>query len=294
MPRTLLVGHRGFNWHPWLKDVDSDVLVADPRDANHGPPGRVTLARAGRNLEWAFVGTLDPARNPIRLLAASSQMAQRDDIHVQMFAVENSPVCRQLARALAETVSPDRILVPAGSGLHLLGWPIGPEEAEIPESLPALVLEAQRRARWLEFVESATEHAVDLNVVAVDGARLGSGDRVHLPGWTGWAEVTSHTLHLVGDEPPVEAKNLSWLDMTHTSKVSHLTPAAYEGLVCALSHSDGEDFGLGIVQRFDPVRGLLTVLSNAVAPAPVRLLRLGSLRVEPSGRELGESKPWWL
>ena len=82
------------------------------------------------------------------------------DATVQLFSVRESPLSRQLALGLARSIAPDRVLVPHGSGLERMGWPVGAEEVELPDSFPPVVHEAQRRARWMEVAESCEDLAL--------------------------------------------------------------------------------------------------------------------------------------
>jgi hypothetical protein len=248
----------------------------------------------GRVRRWTLIGTVDPLRNPVAVLNAAWQLSVSapPEATALLFNVRSTPVLRQLALAIAQSVVPDRILVPRGSGLERLGWPVGAEETEVAEAFPHVVIEAQRRARWLETAEQSEEHDVDLTKVTVDGARLGSGVRVELPGWAGWSEVSGGVLHLVGEREVTEEEAGQYLDQAHAARVSVVTPASYNGLVCSFASQEGEDFGIGFVREFLPERRLMKVRCTAVAPAPVRILRLGALRVDDTGRELGDVRAW--
>lgn len=144
------------------------------------------------------------------------------------------------------------------------------------------------------MADHSVEHAVDVASVQVDGARLGSGRRIDLEGWDGWAEHLGPVLMIVGDLEPSPKEVARWLDHAHAQKLVHVRAQEYEGLVCSFAGQEGEDFGIGSVVRFRAADGVFDVRSTAVAPAPVRILKLGSLHLLPNGREAGESKPWSL
>ncbi|MBS1723324.1 MAG: hypothetical protein JSS66_10265 [Armatimonadetes bacterium] len=294
MARTLLVGAPGWTWREWLKENRvASLLCLDPSNADHGPPGRAYLWSAGKSPRWRFIGSSDPVRSPVALFQAAWTLSEGCDT-VLLFPVRDSPIARQLATSIAQALALDRILVPLGSGLAPLGWPVGAEETSVPEELPAMVLEAQRRAQWLTVLESTEEHVVDLRSVATEGARLGSGRALELQGWKGWAEVSGSVLHLVGDQEPDEQQVSQFLDDAGARRLSVVSPASYVGLTCSFASQEGEDFGIGFIRSFLPERGMLEVACTAVAPAPVRILRLGAMRIDGGGRELAESKPWLL
>lgn len=290
MGRTLLVGHPDFTWREWLKG--RDFVCLDPADADHGPACRVFAFESGKVRWWRFVGSTDPARNPIALVASALSAGSAPGPQIfEMFALRPSPVVRQLALEIAQALRPDEVLVPQNSGLESLPWPVGAQPVESAAAFPRVVVEAQRRARWLELLESGETHVVDLAQVPVIGARLGSGVRGQEEGWV---EACGPVLHVVRDTEPDPDTVASLMDRHHCTRLSFVTPQSYVGLACSLADSLGEDIGQGIIEKFEPEANTMTLRATAVAPAPVRLLKLGSLRIDSSGRELPELKPWQL
>ncbi len=270
------------------------LLCLDPSSAEHGPASRVFLLEGSKVRAWRLIGSVDPRRNPVAAATAAWELSQTGagNWDAVLFPVTNGPMSRNLALSIASALAPDSIYVPKGSGLAELGWPVGAEEVDLPAEVPSMVLEAQRRARWIEMLESADDHEVDLCSVSVLGSRLGSGRRTDLPEWPGWAEVSGSVLHLVGDMEASDQEVVRFLNMTHASRVSALRSDAYKGLVCSFANQAGDDFGIGVVTSFDPQRFLMRVKSTAVAPAPVRVLKIGTLRLDEDGRELEDLKPW--
>ncbi len=294
MTGELWVRDRTWTWHDRLRDEAPPVwLSLDPADADHGPPARVTLVSGGVVRAWRFIGSTDPGADPIGLVCAAWSLLNDAPPGTPILAppVRESPVHRHLALSLAQALRPERIVVPRASGLERWPWPVGAEEADATPDLPPLVRDAQRRARWLELRERATSQIVPLDTVGVLGARFGSGHRFRTTDWEGHAEAGAGTLLLIGDGEPDEAAG-TLMAQSQASRMVVNSPRTYDGLVCAFAHQDGEDFAMGIVDRLDLERREFTVLSDAVPPAPVRLLRLGRLRVDGSGREVGEAKPW--
>lgn len=296
MGRTLLVGHQTFTWHDWLKGSSRDIVNLDPRNADHGPSCRAFWISGGKVRSWTLIGSVDAARNPVGLLTAAWRLAEKaaPDAIVSLFEVRSTPVLRQLALDLAQALAPTEVLVPQGSGLAGLGWPVGAHEVELPEAFPHMVIEAQRRARWLEMFENSEDHEVSLKEVTTIGARLGSGTRIQLAEWPGWSEVSGGVLHLVGDHEPTDHDIGLMLDHSHAARLSMTSPNDYAGLLCSFAGEDGEDFGIGTVHEFMPERGLLKIRSTAVPPAPVRILRFGTMKLDKSGRESHDLKPWSL
>lgn len=303
MPGTLLLSSASHSWREWLKEhrKERDLLCLDPAEPSQSPPGRLTLFRGSKPLYSQFYGSLDPGRAPHVIVAALAHMLREagPDVIVQFFPIRNAPLIRQVTSLCAQLLQPEEILAPLGAGLDLEGYPVGPEEVAIEEAFPAMVQQAQRKAQWLKLVESCSDHQVDLKRVSIEGARLGSGQPLHpdllaKAGLAGalHAEVAGGTLLLVTPEEPEDHLMARALDLFHASRASVVDPGAYDNLLCSFARQDGEDFGVGMIRSIDFAAGLAHISCTAVPPAPVRILRIGGLRVDAAGRELGEAKPW--
>jgi hypothetical protein len=302
MPITLLLSSPEFTWRDWLKDHrgEKNLLCLDPGDPSQTPPGKLTLWKGSKPLRWRFYGSLDPARAPHVLVAALASMLTEagDDCIVQLFSHRNTPLMRQVTMIASQIVQPAQILAPAGAGLDLEGLPVGPEDVTLEASFPQMVQEAQRKAQWMKLVENCSEHKVELPRVAIEGVRLGSGKRLHPEQLRKigieclHAEVSGGSLLVISETEPDENVLSRALDIFHASRAVVHQPRAYQNLVCSFANQAGEDFGFGLIRSIDFASGVANILCTAVAPAPVRILRIGSLRVDPSGKELGETKPW--
>jgi polynucleotide 5'-kinase involved in rRNA processing len=134
---------------------------------------------------------------------------------------------------------------------------------------------------------------VPFDEVEVEGARLGAGIPFGkpLPG-AHYAESCGATLLIVSEVHLDDHMVSSALDSAHASRAVVVRPDDYNGLLCAFSKANGDCFGMGVIQNVDFERRVFHVLSTAVPPAPVRILRVGGLRLSLDGDELGEIRPW--
>lgn len=302
MPRTLLIGNSKASWREWLKAHrgSADIVCLEPAETLFGTPGRLSLVRGDKPARWRFFGSLDAQRYPHVLLATACELLSRagEDAIILCPPFVPSPVQRHTFALLAEFSAPAEILIAKGTPISHTGWPVGPEEVELPAEFPDVVQHAQRKAQWLEMLEGCSEHQLLLGDISLEGARLGSGVPVSKSlldkagGEAQYAEVCGNSLLVVAAKPIEENHLVRLLDVTHTTKAFMVEPTAYENLLCSFAHESGEDFGMGIVRSIDFSTGVLSVLCTAIPPAPVRLLRLGSLRLDEKGREQGETKPW--
>ncbi|MCE9558673.1 MAG: hypothetical protein K8R88_06950 [Armatimonadetes bacterium] len=305
MGKTLLIGAAQNSWREYIKTYrgDRDLLVLDPADAHFGNPARVALLRGDKVVDWRFVGSLDPTKNPLAVVGGTVALLRQAaaDALILLFPFRETPVHRQLALTLAEIIDPAEILIPNGSPCAGEAWPIGPENVVLETEYPDLVLTAQRRARWIEVLEKCQDHEVPLDEVHFMNMRFGGGKRLPADYLERggiqnvlWAETAAKTLLLVArkaldDEDVGRAMNIA-----HASKVISIDPLSFSGLICSFARQNGEEMGIGMIEECDFHRGVMRVRCTAVPPAPVRIIKVGMLRIDSSGRELHELKPWSL
>lgn len=296
MGRTLLIAHPKTTWRDWLKDnrISRQLLIVDPADADHGTPARLLLIEGDRTKAWQFVGTTEPQNNPIAVLSSTAKLLQitSQDALILTYPLRLTPVLRQLAHSIAQLVQPEQILVPNGSRLDKQGWIIDPQSVELPPSLPPLVQDAQRRSRWIELYESGEDHTVDLDHVTTEGSRLGGGTRLAHKDFAEYGEVAAGTLHIVTSRKVPESEIGRVMDIAHARQTNFVDPSAYSGLICSFAHRNGSDFGMGVIKSFDPVKRQFQIRCQAVAPAPIKVLKIGSTRITDAGIELEQPKPW--
>lgn len=294
MARTLCVLDQRWTWKPWLERgrANRPVLTLDPSVL----PARVTLQVQGQVRGWRFVGSPSAARNPIGVLGSSVALAQQagEDWLGFLFDPGQNLVLNQLALEIAQALRVDQVLVPQGSSLETKGWPVGADRVSLEEGYPAMVREAQRRAQWLDVTQACVEHQVSLQDIEVVGARMGAGVVVPMDRPDALCWKYGGNLHLVSERPPGEPETARLLSQHNARAITHARPSDYEGLLCSLAGQAGDDLGIGSVERLDTATASMTLLNTAVAPAHARLLKLGTLKIDHKGRELGEVKPWTL
>lgn len=303
MSRTVLVGAPQFSWRAYLKDHRGgrDLVILDPADADIGTPGRLSLYHGSKLVDWTFFGALDVLRNPIAWMAGAIRLLAQasEDALVLFFPFQPSPAARQLALQMCQLIQPAEILIPEGAKLQAEPWPIGPEAVTLEPDFPDMVKTAQRRARWIEMLEQCEDHVIPLDEVDFMFSRFGGGrrvpaeyfDRAGVPGVL-WAERTGRTLLVVSRQAFSDEQVSSLVNVGHATKLVQTDPIAFSGLLCSLSRQDGEELGMGMIEEVSFTDGVIRARCRAVPPAPVRVLKIGQLRIDALGRELHEIKPW--
>lgn len=289
---TFLIGHPAISWSAGLAERTGDVVSLDIQMPTFGPPGCITVSNGETPAGWRFVGALDPTRYPLAVLAGLRELVKPDST-VLGFPYRPSPVARQLLIECIRQCHPDRILAPAElSGILNIGQPLE-FVPDLPTAPTHHAQSAKRRGRWIECLEACETHHLTMPSLIIEGARLGSGTPARNLG-TGidYAEVCGKTLLLASSEALDDHTVAHALDVAHADRAVVVTPEHYIGLVCAFAREDGTDFGVGRVTDIDFAAQTITCRCTAVAPAPVRILKLGSIRIDETGRELPPEKPW--
>ncbi|MEI7578077.1 MAG: hypothetical protein WCK51_14395 [Armatimonadota bacterium] len=299
MGRTVLLAESGSSWREWLKQHrgNADLLVLDPSDASYGPASRIRLLRGEKPVFDGFYGSLDPQKAPHLVVAALVEAMEiaTPNLVIQLYPYRVTPVLRQTTQLLLQLIKPDRLLVNAGFSGRLSG---SFEEVDLEKSLPSTVQAAQRKAQWLSMIEKCEEHSVDLSETVLSGSRLGAGNpigearktKLGLDG--AYVEVSGTTLYLVTDEEFSDDVISTALDVTGCARAHFVSPGVYEGVLCSFAKLSGDDFGYGFLRSVDFINLRAQVLCTAIPPVPVPMLKLGSMRIDEKGNELGEMKPW--
>ncbi len=302
----LLIGHPEVTWREWLKANRrpvNDLVVLDPAEPTLAPSGQLVLYRGDKPVARRFFGSLDPNRSPHLLIAAAAEfrtLAGPGALY-QLPPYQPSPLAHQtvhlLARLLLQSDPEPEILVAEGTPIEQAGFPIGPKAVTLENAFPTLVSSAQRKAQWLAFFERAESQTLQLDRLVIEGGRLGAGRRLkptELPAGAIYAELAGPSLFLVADGPLSDEAVSRALDHVGAARAHVVHPSDYAGLFVGLARESGEDFALGVLQSINFESMVATLLSDAVPPAPARLLRLGSLKITPNGPEAHEIKPWSL
>lgn len=300
MARTLLIPTPEVDVREW---VDAErkkmpLVLLDPGDSTRVPAARLHRIGAEHPEATIFFGSLNPERAPHLILAAQARL-QTDECFLQTAPYRPTPLMRQTLQLIAEVAQPERIVIAEGAELSLDGWPVGPEVVTFPAALPESIRRAQRKAQWLRMIERAQPHEVPFNQLSVQGMRFGSGTVIRPETWASThlppvlhAEVCGGTLLVIAEEEFEDREIARALDLVHAQRMASASPADFADLLCAFVREGGEEFGFGRIESVDFEGRVVHASTDAVPPVPVRILKVGSLRVDRNGNEQGELRNW--
>lgn len=296
MGATLLINHPRWTWREWLRRElgDTPLLIVDPSFSDYGWAGRVAVYREGRIRGWRFVGSIDSAHSPLTVLAGVSRLLPEmpEDGWVLAPSGLTGPATRELIYSIAELIDFDRCLVPAKSAYARWKWPWPIEEVDMGSPTPDYVLRAHRRAKWVEMLDLGRRQEFDLADIVIQQARLGAGFKMDLPEWGGIGWAAGAVLHVVTEQEIDEFAAARLMDEAHARRISLIHPAEYKGLLCSLARADGRDVGMGVIESFNPQTQKLILHTTAEEGSRANIVRLGLLKLDETGNEVGDLRPW--
>jgi polynucleotide 5'-kinase involved in rRNA processing len=202
-----------------------------------------------------------------------------------------------LALQRAEELEPILRLVEGQAALKVLRLPISSRVTRRSHA----ARRAFREERFREYFASASRHDIEWKTLRFTrlwlntGRRLGREELVLLG-------VSLRTVPLyaeaLGEEglifvrgPFSRAALYQVRNALQVSDVSVIDVEELHGTLLGLHDRDGELLALGLLQVFDPEQERLRILTPLADPARIAVVAFGSLRLEVSGKELGEA-PW--
>ena len=306
------------------------VVDCDLGQSEIGPPGTVgaalaapgTSSRTLRDLPLLaayFVGATSPARHLLDVCVGAVQMARLakkkrpDLVLIDTDGYVGGAPARAFKRRLAELLLPQAVLALAqGNELdpllvafaHLDApavWRV-PVSAAVQRKTPA-ARATRRSARFLSALQDARSQTFSLDEIAVQGTGLGLGEPLphHLIQFVsqslGRPALHAETLpggglYVVLHGDGWNTAGLAAVERHFGTRTVTVTAAQkFAHLLVGLISSSGTLLDLGLIERIDFGRRTLSVLTPCRKPAAVAQVWMGSLRLHPDGREIGEVRP---
>jgi len=279
------------------------LLDTDPGQSEIGPPGCIGLAFADAPVgslsdlapqALAFVGNTSPASHLLEHAAGTARLAAM--AADRMLVVDT---CGYIQRSgeLEPILAPLR----HRTGCRVHNPPI---PASVTRKSPGL--RSQRRAmRFASYFETTTLHTFSFDDVALVGTWLGGSDPLppHLLKFLNQAlgfhtrvyhaEMCGQVLGMMVSKPlPTEIPGLAMVQEQLKPQSLAITIAPnLRQLLLGLESGNGKLLGLGLLEALDFRRRTLGVRTPVRTPQAAHILRFGTLRLTPDGKELGSLRP---
>ena len=306
------------------------VVDCDLGQSEIGPPGTVGAALAAAHAEFRnlrdlpplggyFVGAVSPVRHTLSVctgavtMARVAKRARPDLVLVDTDGLIAGGAAHAYKKKLAELLLP-QVIVALASGremdplLTLFSHLDVPEVWRVPvppevQRKTSTTRATRRAARFLSALENARSQTFSWDDVALVNTRLGMGDPVahHLARFLGetlerpvlHAEVLGDgSLSVVVHGDGWRTTELSVVERQFGTRSIPIVPAQrFARLLVGLVAASGALLDIGLIERIDFGARTLTVQTPCTRPRAVAQVWLGSLRLHPDGREIGEVRP---
>ena len=299
--------------------VDGDI-----GQSSIGPPATVGLAMFLPNAPLSpvscplyFVGSTSPPGHLLPLILGTQALVQtaRDQgaqiVLVDTTGLISGAVAASLKWHKLQAIRPQHVLALQRQGelepiLHLVEGQANVQIHRLPVSAKAVrrshaARRAYREERFREYFASASQHDLQWKDLRFSRLWLNTGHRVsydQLAVMGEWLQTAPLHAEVLGEEGLVFVRGA--FSRAALYRVRNALQAAdvlvidveqLRATLLGLHDQHGACLALGILQNFDPERERLRALTPLQDPAQVRGVAFGSLRLDASGKELGES-PW--
>ncbi len=296
---------------------------ADPGQPFLGPPTIISLTpyvdpkdllKRKNPLIMSFVGNISPIGRLLEMISGlqklylSAQTLNPDLILINTCGLVQGGAARELKFHEIDLVAPryvvalqkgtevEHLLAPHShrAGLLIHRLPLSPD-AKVSTG------EARRAARELRFKEyfrGADFQEIALNDVGVHGPGLGTGERLGfrdinriskiLQAIVIHSELSSDRLFIIVDGEFAGDELFTAKEQYNVREVVVLKKSEIDHLLIGLSDEQNLCLGLGILRMIDMKELTIRVITPLRDISGVRHISLGSIRVSPSGAELGQ------
>ena len=299
-------------------------LDGDIGQSTVGPPATVALALPTASsadsclspIALRFIGAVSPARQMLPLAVSLKRLADKAHaLGAEVLLVDTTglvlgPLGRRLKFHKIELLAPQHLialqreeelepilgLFDSRKGVVIHRFPVSPHVT--PRSPQARRL--YRAQRFSAHFQSSRLLELSLRDVVIQGAWLSGGRPLNLSELRGLSEDL-HTavlggilgpdeaFLLVGGEPSLEGQPLA-RSRLGVPALSVVERDHTRGLLVGLADRENELLALGLIHELDFTSGRLVCRTPFDGRAQVRFVHTGTLRLDPSGEELGETE----
>jgi len=294
-------------------------IDGDPGQPLFGPPGAVSLTYHTRQdgpakmLAMGFIGDTSPVGHLLEVVSGLQKLSRQareldpDLVLINTCGLVGGGAARELAFheidvlapqlvvALQRTTEIEHLLAPHAyhAGLIMLRLPVSPE-AQVSSREAK---QAVREQRFKDYFRGAEFQEISLADVGVHGPGIGTGERLgfrdvnRLSGLMNaiivHAELSSDRLFLVTEGGYDEGSLLAAREHCAVREVVVYKRSELDHLLVGLNNDRNSCLGLGILREIEFREMTMRVITPLKDRTPIRYLSLGTLKVSPTGAELG-------
>lgn len=298
-------------------------IDADPGQPFVGPPVVISLTpfmdaadilKRKHPFVMSFIGHTSPVGRLLEMISGLQKLyslalsLKPDIVLINTCGLVDGGAARELKFHEIDMLSPryavalqrrnevEHLLAPHShrSGLLINRLPVSPDA----KSSTREARQAVREQRFKEYFRGAEHHELALHDVGVHGPGLGTGERLGfrdinklskiIRGIVIHAELAADRLFLLVDGDYAGDELYTAKEQYNVREVSILKSSETDHLVVGLNDDRNLCLGLGILRSMDLKELSIRVITPLRDISGVRHLSLGSLRVSPAGKELGQ------
>ncbi len=302
------------------------VVDADVGQSEVGPPGTIGMGVAGEPIDvlsdvkpskFHFVGATSPAGHLVECCIGAKKMVDAarersaDMVILDTTGLVDGFLGRRLKTCKADLVRPDYIVaVQRNKEVEHLLAPFDKTECFRLLRVPASPLAqkktpelraARRRASFSAHFSGAATHKIRLDEVSTWNSLFGTGRPMK---WQYMkfmqdalkcrilhAEVSAKGVFAVA-EHRCSRSGLQEIEEEFKTQNVVVTPGeAFNNLLVGLADGQGNTMDVGLVEAVDFQQRIMYVVSPIKTVTPVRVVKLGSIRVTKEGQEIGSVTP---
>lgn len=298
-------------------------IDADPGQPFIGPPAAFSLGlyteaaellRRKTPLAMGFIGNTSPVGHLLDAITAVQKLYNRaqslspDLVIINTCGLVNGGAARELKYHEIDILAPryvialqkknevEHLISPHAhrSGLLITRLPVSPD-ARVSTG------EARKACReqlFKEYFRGADFQEIALGDVGVHGPGLGTGERLGfrdinilskiLKSIVVHAELSADRLFVITDGDFTEEEQYTARERYGIREISVVRRSELDYLLVGLNDDKNLCLGLGIVRELDLKELVLRVITPLRDVTSVRHIAIGSLKVNPAGRELGQ------
>ena len=298
-------------------------IDADPGQSFIGPPasfslglysGATELLKHKPPLIMGFIGNVSPVGHLLDAVTCVQKLYNKalelvpDLVIINTCGLVNGAAARELAYHQIDMLSPryviaiqqksevEHLVSPHAhrAGLLIHRLPVSPD-ARVSTSEAR---KAVREQRFKEYFRGADFQDIALSDVGVHGPGLGTGERLGfrdinqlskiLNSIVVHAELSADRLFVITDGDYSEEEQYTARERYGVREISIITRSELDYLLIGLNDDRNLCLGLGIVRDLDLKELTVRMVTPLKDISAVRHIALGSLRVNPAGKELGQ------